>query len=98
MIGRRTVDGVTLEVVDEGPGVPAEEAERIFDKFHRGRGGDTRGGTGLGLAVSRGFAEAMGGMVEARPRTDRTGSVFRLTFPVALAVEAIAEPADAAPA
>ena len=72
---------MTLEVVDEGPGIAAEEAERIFDKFYRGRGGDTAGGTGLGLAVCRGFVEAMGGAIEALPRADRRGTVFRADLP-----------------
>lgn len=94
--GRVMPAGVTLDVADEGPGIAAEEAERIFERFQRGRGGDRRGGTGLGLAVCRGFVEAMGGRVEALPRPDRQGSVFRITFPSALVVEPAVEPADAA--
>jgi two-component system sensor histidine kinase KdpD len=93
---RRSEEALTLEVIDEGPGIAPDEAQRIFDKFYRGRGGDMKGGTGLGLAVCRGFTEAMGGTVQALPRSDRQGSVFRLTFPASLAVEPALEPLDAA--
>ncbi len=55
---------VTLEVVDHGQGVPDEHKERIFEPFARL---DERvPGVGLGLAVAKGFAEAMGGMITAR--------------------------------
>ena len=68
-------------MVDQGPGITAEDALHIFDKFYRGRGGDTKGGTGLGLAVCRGFVEAMGGSVEVISREDREGSIFRISSP-----------------
>ncbi len=74
---------VVLQVVDEGPGIPADEVERIFDKFYRVRKTDSvRAGTGLGLAISRGFVDAMGGEIAATNRPDRTGAVFTLTLPV----------------
>jgi two-component system sensor histidine kinase KdpD len=73
---------VVIHVMDEGMGIPADEVERIFDKFHRLRKGDqVRAGTGLGLAVSRGFIEAMGGSVVAGNRPDRSGADFTVTFP-----------------
>jgi two-component system, OmpR family, sensor histidine kinase KdpD len=74
---------VKLEVADEGSGIPPDELERIFDKFHRAQKGDqVRAGTGLGLAISRGFVEAMGGSIVAANRTDRAGAVFTITLPV----------------
>jgi two-component system, OmpR family, sensor histidine kinase KdpD len=57
--------GVDVRVVDRGPGVPAVDRERMFRPFQRlgdAGGGD---GVGLGLAVARGFVEAMGGEIEA---------------------------------
>jgi two-component system sensor histidine kinase KdpD len=76
-------DKVKLEVADEGGGIPPEELEAIFDKFHRAQKGDqVRAGTGLGLAISRGFVEAMGGSIAAANRTDRPGAVFTITLPV----------------
>jgi len=57
-------DLVELGVVDHGPGIPKAERKRVFLPFHRlGDPGD-RTGVGLGLVVSRGLAEAMGGTVE----------------------------------
>jgi two-component system, OmpR family, sensor histidine kinase KdpD len=54
---------VDLRVVDQGPGIPADERERIFLPFQR-LGDQSNGtGTGLGLAVARGFVEAMGGEI-----------------------------------
>jgi two-component system, OmpR family, sensor histidine kinase KdpD len=60
---------VDLRVVDRGPGIPADQRERVFLPFQR-LGDQSNGtGTGLGLAVARGFVEAMGGtiMVEDTP-------------------------------
>ncbi len=57
-------DVVLLEVVDHGPGVPDEQKERIFEPF--ARIGDRHPGVGLGLAVAKGFAEAMGGRITAQ--------------------------------
>jgi two-component system sensor histidine kinase TctE len=52
-----------LEVEDSGPGIPAGERERVFDRFYRSEGA-AEGGSGLGLAIVRRIAEHHGGRVE----------------------------------
>ena len=82
--GRRENEMVRVEIMDEGKGIPAEDTERIFDKFYRIQAADRkRAGTGLGLAICRGFVEAMGGKITAGNRSDRQGAVFtiRLRLP-----------------
>jgi two-component system sensor histidine kinase KdpD len=75
---------VRLSVSDEGPGVPAADVERVFDRFYRVRPlGCYRAGTGLGLAVCQGFVEAMGGSITASNRKDRSGAVFTVVLPIA---------------
>ena len=77
---------VAIQVLDEGSGIPADDLERIFEKFYRAQKGDrVRAGTGLGLAISRGFIEAMHGSIAAANRTDRPGAAFTITLPVAQA-------------
>jgi two-component system sensor histidine kinase KdpD len=77
-----SVEGSTvrLEVADHGPGVPDELKERIFEPFERV--GDRHPGVGLGLAVARGFAEAMGGRIGAFD-TPGGGLTVRVTLPAA---------------
>ncbi|WP_436777128.1 DUF4118 domain-containing protein [Yinghuangia sp. YIM S09857] len=58
-------DRVELRVVDRGPGVPDEAKERIFEPFQRYGDAPAGNGVGLGLAVARGFAEALGGSLAA---------------------------------
>jgi signal transduction histidine kinase len=84
--GRR--DGTSLlSVTDDGPGVPQEHAERIFDRFYRVEGPQASG-SGLGLAIARELAERMGGRVELSAEDGRT--TFTLTLPaVAAAPEAV---------
>ncbi|MGH3225488.1 MAG: sensor histidine kinase, partial [Streptosporangiaceae bacterium] len=74
-------DQVVLEVVDHGPGVPDEAKEVIFEPFTR-VGERYPGGVGLGLAVARGFAEAMGGRIVA---TDTPGGGLTVSITLAAA-------------
>ncbi|WP_278263826.1 sensor histidine kinase KdpD [Nocardia sp. AG03] len=59
--------GVSIAVVDRGPGVPAGTEEQLFEPFQRLGDHDNTTGVGLGLSVVRGFVEAMGGTVHAEP-------------------------------
>ena len=78
----RGVDDVTwwLEVFDDGPGIPADRVERVFDRF--GSGGDSAGGTGLGLAIASWVCELHGGTITALPtRPGTTGAHLRAVLP-----------------
>ena len=85
---RRDGDVVAIEVVDEGPGIPSADLDRVFNKFYRVQAQDRqRAGTGLGLAICRGFVEAQGGQIEARNRGDRSGAILTVRIPVPQTVE-----------
>jgi two-component system, OmpR family, sensor histidine kinase KdpD len=79
----RDRNAMTLQVLDEGNGIPPAELESVFDKFYRAQKGDhVRPGTGLGLAISRGFVEAMRGTISAANRADRSGAVLTIRLPI----------------
>jgi two-component system sensor histidine kinase KdpD len=75
-------EGIALKIADEGPGVPAEDGERIFTKFYRAPTATGIAGTGLGLAICRGFIEANGGTITATNREDRRGALFTIVLPL----------------
>jgi two-component system sensor histidine kinase GlrK len=81
IVARAGADSVVLDVIDSGPGVPAEERESIFDSFFRGRArpGGRVAGSGLGLAIARELTEAHGGRIGVV--ADAAGGHFRLTLP-----------------
>jgi two-component system sensor histidine kinase KdpD len=84
---------VELEVEDDGPGVDPESARRLVERFYRGRGPAAgQSGMGIGLAIVRGFAEAMGGSVVAE-RGSHGGLLVRLTLPAMLPPEEDGAPA-----
>jgi signal transduction histidine kinase len=64
VVAHRAGRDALIEVADRGPGVPPEEHEHIFERFHRGRDAGAGGGFGLGLAIGRGLAQRMGGALE----------------------------------
>jgi two-component system sensor histidine kinase KdpD len=85
---RRDGDVVVVEIIDEGPGIPPDDLEHIFDKFYRVHAQDRRrAGTGLGLAICRGFVEAQGGRIKAQNRRDRSGAVLAIRMPVSEGAE-----------
>jgi signal transduction histidine kinase len=90
-------DGATVEVQDNGPGVPADQRELVFEKFRQGGDGISRPqGTGLGLPISRQIVEHFGGRMELRPGVGR-GACFAFTLPWHhTATEPIARRASAA--
>ncbi len=79
---------VEIAVIDDGPGIPQEQLEHIFDRFTRGDAGLTQrvGGTGLGLAISKSLVELHGGTISAESAVGG-GSTFRLRLPALSARE-----------
>lgn len=76
--------GLTLHIIDNGPGIPLPHAKRVFDRFYQIESGHERSssGVGLGLAICRGFIEAHGGRIWAENRTDgKSGAAFHMWFP-----------------
>jgi len=69
-------EGVSIAVVDEGPGIAAEDLGRVFDKFYRGSLASGVAGAGLGLAVARGIVELCGGRIDVA--SSSAGSRFTL--------------------
>jgi signal transduction histidine kinase len=80
---RRRGESAELWVADDGPGVPPEQAERVFERFARLDDARARdeGGSGLGLAIAREQAEAWGGTLELAG--DGPGARFRVRLPLA---------------
>ncbi len=80
---RRENSSLAIDIADCGPGVPADERERIFDMFYTVRRGDRHAaGTGLGLTITHGVISAHGGTVEVLDGPDGVGAVIRITLPV----------------
>lgn len=72
---------IEIDVSDRGPGIPAADADRVFEKFYRVHQSEG-GGVGLGLAICRGIVEAHGGTIRVLPRV-AGGATFRFTLPAA---------------
>jgi Na+/proline symporter/nitrogen-specific signal transduction histidine kinase len=92
---RAGAEGLTVEVQDNGPGVPAGQRGLIFEKFRQGGDAANRPqGTGLGLPISRQIVEHFGGRMELRPDLGQ-GACFAFTLPW---TSPGAAPAEAPPA
>jgi two-component system phosphate regulon sensor histidine kinase PhoR len=75
-------DEVTVSVIDNGPGVPDDQTERIFERFYQVDSSRSGGeGTGLGLAICKHIVEAHGGKIWAEGNENGTrGGIFRFTL------------------
>jgi signal transduction histidine kinase/HAMP domain-containing protein len=81
--GRRDgTEGVMLEVIDTGTGIPQDEIERVFERFYRRHESRTQEGFGLGLAIARRMVSVMGGEIGATS-VEGDGSIFWVRLPVA---------------
>jgi two-component system sensor histidine kinase KdpD len=75
--------GIYIYISDQGPGIPDDEKDKIFDMFHTIRDGDRHStGTGLGLTISRGIINAHGGEITVIDDESNQGSTFKIYLPV----------------
>ena len=91
-------DVVAVTVLDDGPGIPAADRERIFELFTRLETTNKVPGTGIGLFVARRLVDAMGGRITVADRTEG-GAAFTVTLPRYLeGLDGVAGPAEGGPA
>ena len=72
---------VEVKVVDSGPGIPAEDLSRVFERFYRGGVSAGTDGSGLGLSIAKGFTEAFGGTILAES-SEHGGARIRIRLPL----------------
>jgi signal transduction histidine kinase len=82
-VKRATMDRIRFAVLDDGPGIPLTERERVFERLYRTDASRSRtsGGSGLGLAIVRAIADAHGGEVHVAEPRDGRGARVELTLP-----------------
>ncbi len=83
-VTRLAPDRIRFAVLDDGPGIPEDERERVFERFHRtdsGRARSAPGGAGLGLAIVRAIAEAHKGTVRVAESQNGYGAAVELVLP-----------------
>jgi signal transduction histidine kinase len=78
----RQGDRIVMEICDQGPGIPEDQRDAVFDIFFTTK----EGGTGLGLPISRRIIEGLGGTLDLVPKP-QPGSCFRASLPIARAVD-----------
>ena len=78
LAAKAATGGLAIEVSDDGPGVPPELRESLFERFSKS---DTSRGSGLGLAIARAIVEAHGGTISMDSGPDGTGTSFRIALP-----------------
>ena len=80
----RPAEGCHVEIIDTGPGIPAEEREKVFDKFQQLKSTRTQqqGGTGLGLSIASGIVEAHGGKLWVDTGDNGRGCNFQFFIPL----------------
>jgi len=83
-LGAREPDGMRFEVRDTGDGIPPEELDRVFERFHQVERRSTRAheGTGLGLSVARDLVDFLGGEIGVHSDGAGTGALFHFTLPL----------------
>jgi two-component system sensor histidine kinase KdpD len=87
-------DDLVVRVVDDGPGIPADARQAVFDVFYRVRSTDEQtAGTGLGLSICRGIVEAHGGEIEIKDGPGKRGTTVELRLPLS-AMPKVAEGND----
>jgi len=85
MAQRDGEDSIRMAVEDQGPGIPRDMRERVFDKFFRATRGDVSKqphGTGMGLAIAKGIVEAHGGSIWIEPAAEGKGTRVVFTLPI----------------
>jgi two-component system, NtrC family, sensor kinase len=74
-------DAVSIDVKDDGPGMPPEVLSKIFEPFFTTKAGVEQRGTGLGLSITYGLVKKLGGRIGVQSAVGK-GTVFRVTFPL----------------
>jgi two-component system sensor histidine kinase KdpD len=82
--GAEVAGRLHIRIIDRGPGVQAADRDRVFQPFQRRGDRSTQAGVGLGLAVARGFVEALGGRIELDD-TPGGGLTVLIDLPIATA-------------